>query len=1132
METSSFLSSEETQYLLRCWVETRGLVAHQIESYDAFLAQRLQEIVSEGSTVHVTSEKTGASLTVELQKLCVRLPTFREPDGSSHLVTPQECRARALDYNVAVHVDALQTTRAANGIVKKTVYGEVLLCRLPCMVRSGFCTTQLDGSRECPLDPGGYFLVGGNEKAVVAQEKLRTNYVFVKRTSPQSCCAEVRSLHATKTRSTSTLFVNLNARAGQRGEAMTASLPFIDAAVPLAVVFKLLGYGTAAEIAALLASHSPEDAPAELPELLARSLDTGLLLEDRQALVDHIGREGVKDATAQLRGRYVEHIVANELLPHQGLEATPATAARKAAFLAVVAVKLARVHLGDLPPDDRDDFALKRVEATGGLLALLFRQFFRQLLKDVAKAARRALDADRPFNASDALSSRRITVGVRSAMSTGCWGVQKQSSQNGVAQLLTRMNYLATLSHLRRVSTPVNRDGKQPAPRELSTSHYGILCPVETPEGAACGLVENLALLAHVRVGSAAEPVVALLRREGFLTETPRQGLWHVCVNGCLEGFVEDGLALCERLRALRRRCALPFDATVAARPRERLVFVDVDAGCLLRPLLRLESLVELRRLLLCTPPHALWSELLAAGCVELVDKLEERSLVLGGTHAELHPAASLGLCAGLIPFCNHNQAPRNIYESAMAKQAMGSATSRPESRTDAVSHVLHSPQEPLVQTLLHSATSCDRMPAGVNVVVAVLAYTGFNQEDSIIVNRSALERGLFRSSVFKSFKDEEKRSGADSEHFGPVPANAVGARKANYGKVEEDGLPALDAAVNSGDVIICKRLVATQLGVDKKKRASVVDHSTVLAASEPMRVDAVFFTTNKDGGRLTRVRLRAGRTPVIGDKFSSHHGQKGVIGMTLAAEDMPFTADGVVPDLVVNPHGLPSRMTVGQLLEMLLGKVCALRGRSGDGTPFSDVKPSAVCDELGRLGFESRGNEIFFNGVTGEPLETTVYVRSREKLEGEKEQREKRERERERERKSPLLYVEVGPCHYARLRHCVVEKMHARSRGPMQLLSRQPVEGRSRGGGLRVGEMERDCILSHGASAVLLDRLFHQSDEFHCAVCRRCGLVAESLSPDAAVQIEPRDFCRGCGLGGADHVARVALPYSRGLGL
>jgi DNA-directed RNA polymerase II subunit RPB2 len=881
-----------------------------------------------------------------------------------------------------------------------------------------------DNSYECPLDGGGYFMVNGNEKVIINQEKMRTNFVFVKQTAPGNFNAEIRSLNVAKTRSTSTMHITLIRRAGQRGAMLTVTLPFIDCAIPLATMFKLIGFTSAAQVIEFVQRHIPKNSKCipDISSILSKSLDTNVWNELNHSIIEGIGKDGTKEPTAQRRVRYVEHILINEFLPHMGLDDSSEIIHRKAVFFTFALVKLLRVSLSELSEDDRDDYRLKRVDDSGMLFALLFRQLFRNFLKMLTLHISRSIEGSKYLNIVDAINPKKITAGFRYAVSMGSWGIMKQSAQNGVAQIMTRQNFLAALSHLRRVNTPINRDGKLPKPRELSTSHYGILCPIETPEGQACGLVENLAYMAFIREGTSAELVARQLKREKLIQPlTCEQTGWRVLINGALEGYCDDGPTLCEELRGRRRDAVLPACTSIAYHVAEHLVIIDTDTGCLLRPLMRTECMGRIKSLIRSCPPVLLWNQLIGSGLVELIDKNEERNINFGVTHVEFHPSCMLGVCAAQIPFLEHNQAPRNIYEAAMTKQAIGVFSHSHDSRIDTVAHVLHYPQVPIVQTLLHASQNGEYAPSGVNVICAILSYTGFNQEDSIIFNRAALDRGLFRSTIFKSFKDEEKGIGSDVERFGLVGTNAMGSRHANYDKVESDGFPAIGTVLDNGDVIISKKMTTSMLGQDKKKKTLVVDHSTMMRCSEPMTVDKVILTSNKDGARLVRVRAHAIRIPEIGDKFSSHHGQKGVIGMILDEVDMPFMADGTIPDIIINPHCIPSRMTCGQLIESLLSKVCCLSGEMGDGTPFSGTTVEEIGSHLTKFGFESRGNETLYNGITGEMLETSVFV---------------------------------GPVHYQRLRHCVADKVHGRSRGPITLLSRQPSEGRSRGGGLRIGEI------------------------------------------------------------------------------
>lgn len=1100
------LTQQEAAYLLDCFASYRGLVAHQIESFNRFLLVKLQEIVLEHSDLKHQVERSGETVAYarcSFQRIWLRSPSIRESDGTYRELTPHECRVRGLSYLISVYVDALQVQKLLGGEESQKLYTEVLLCRLPCMVGCVACQTVCGArahgpSAECPLDPLGYFIVNGNEKAIVWQEKLRTNFIFVRAVGAVSYTAEVRSLHVSKTRSTSTLTVHLSSKAGQIGEILTLNFPFIEAQVSVCALFRILGFDRLEDMMAFVRLHLPHTPHRKRSlEILERALDLPqVLAKSRRDLIDEIGRQGTKEATSERRIRYIEHILANEFLPHEGLEDSPEVTRRKAAFFVLILSKLTRVFAGSLPPDDRDDFALKRVEGTGQLFGLLTRQLFRQLLKMMSSHIAKCVEANKAINLMDAINAKKITAGVKYAVSTGVWGVMKQTSQNGVAQILARMNYAATVSHLRRINTPINREGKIPKPRELPLSHYMILCPVETPEGQACGLVESLSMLTHVRLGADGSALADLLRASGLLLplQTVQDHHWKVLLNGGLEGLCDDGPALALRLRAWRRSATLG-DASIWLDEESRAVMVDMDGGCLMRPMLRVEALEQARQLFRSSPPSQLWEDLMSCGVMELIDKNEERHVVLGRTHLDFHEAFMLGICAGAICFLNMNQAPRNIYEAAMTKQSIGSFTLKPSERLDTVAHALHYPQVPLVQTVMHhSCLQAHDMPGGCNVCVAVLAQTGFNQEDSIIINQGAVDRGLFRSSIFKCYKDEEKGVGSQVERFGRVETSVVGARSADYSKVDDDGLPPLGATVENGDVIIGKRMAASQLGSDKKKKSIVVDHSTVLKSSEPMRVRKIFLSSNKDGGRLARVCLDTVRVPEIGDKFSSHHGQKGVVGMILPEADMPFTADGIVPDVLVSPHGLPSRMTVGQLLESLLGKLCCLRAETGEGTPFSGVSVEDVGHALEELGWHARGDETLFHGVTGEPLRTTVFV---------------------------------GILHYQKLRHMAACKVHARSRGPRALLTHSPLEGRSRDGGLRVGEMERDCILAHGATRMMLDRLFEQADAFDFYVCRHCGLVAEALAPEHAAPVRPRLYCRGCRLAGEENVAFVRMPYS-----
>ncbi|KAK8934248.1 DNA-directed RNA polymerase II subunit RPB2 [Platanthera zijinensis] len=507
--------------------------------------------------------------------------------------------------------------------------------------------------------------------------------------------------------------------------------------------------------------------------------------------------------------------------------------------------------------------------------------------------------------------------------------------------------------------------------------------------------------------------------------------------------------------------------------------------------------------------PDEGWHDLVAKGFIEYIDTEEEETTMISMTindlvnarqnpeeaysetytHCEIHPSLILGVCASIIPFPDHNQSPRNTYQSAMGKQAMGIYVTNYQLRMDTLAYVLYYPQKPLVTTRAMEHLHFRQLPAGINAIVAISCYSGYNQEDSVIMNQSSIDRGFFRSLFFRSYRDEEKKMGTlVKEEFGrPNRENTMGMRHGSYDKLDDDGLAPPGTRVSGEDVIIGKTSpIAQDDSQGASSRYTLRDHSTSLRHSESGMVDQVLLTTNADGLRFVKVRMRSVRIPQIGDKFSSRHGQKGTVGMTYTQEDMPWTVEGITPDIIVNPHAIPSRMTIGQLIECIMGKVAAHMGKEGDATPFTDVTVDNISKALHKCGYQMRGFETMYNGHTGRKLTAMIFL---------------------------------GPTYYQRLKHMVDDKIHSRGRGPVQILTRQPAEGRSRDGGLRFGEMERDCMIAHGAAHFLKERLFDQSDAYRVHVCEKCGLVA-------IANLKKNSFeCRGCK--NKTDIVQVHIPYA-----
>eukprot|EP01069_Polyplicarium_translucidae_P006596 Polyplicarium_translucidae@DN2988_c0_g1_i4.p1 len=643
-----------------------------------------------------------------------------------------------------------------------------------------------------------------------------------------------------------------------------------------------------------------------------------------------------------------------------------------------------------------------------------------------------------------------------------------------------------------------------------------MICPAETPEGQAVGLVKNLALMTQLSVGFPASVIRDCLRDENILASTIDElnpdeikEQIKVFVNGTWVGCHGDSLQLVRDLMAMRREGSIPEETSIVHDIINGEVKIFCDAGRSMRPLYIVKNnrLVlnkgHIKRLVDPSDPFN-WEGLIQEGIVELLDCEEEESCMIAMfvddlqgterycstyTHCEIHPSVILGVSATIIPFPDHNQSPRNVYQSAMGKQAMGLYTSNFNLRMDSTAHVLFYPQKPLVCTRPMEFLRFRELPAGINAIVAIMTYTGYNQEDSLIMNQGSIDRGLFRSFFLRSYSAEEKRQGsAMSEIFEkPDPAVTYGLKRGDYSLLDRDGLVEPGSRVLGDDIIVGKTMpVAAEEREGVIQRKTKRDNSTALRASETGVVQDVLLTVNQKGYRFAKVKVRSLRIPQIGDKFASRHGQKGTIGITYRTEDLPFSAEGIVPDVIMNPHAIPSRMTIGHLVECLLGKAAAVEGAEGDATPFTNLTVKEISQRLHMAGYQRYGNETLYSGMTGRRLGCPIFI---------------------------------GPTYYQRLKHMVEDKIHSRARGPVTMLTRQPMEGRSREGGLRFGEMERDCMISHGAAKMLKERLFDQSDAYRVHVCDICGLIC-------IADLNQGSFaCKACQ--NETQISQVFLPYA-----
>jgi DNA-directed RNA polymerase II subunit RPB2 len=1437
------------------------------------------------------------------------------------------------------------------------VFKELLVGKIPVMVGSVLCTLnqsqlgkrqpEIDHAtlKECMYDYGGYFIIKGKEKVIITQETLRTNFPYVTKvrikTSKFAYQCEIRSGHGIKMRTTSTLYIYVTSGKGGSTPLIYVKMPFLTELVPIVTIYRLLDIHTLKGIFDTLNSletenetaeqKQPQDGPGDEKKeslddqlkalIIQQSAVLNLDIDDiynwvhsklSSSTTNTTGTTGTaagttgaaatagEEATSREKKiQAVHHIIANELLPHMGngkIAETPAerktNIARKAHFLGY-ALRKTYTYFKEGKEDDIDDIGNKRFTSPGVLMALLCRPTYRNMLKVMKMLLERSLKNNKYTTVTDVINSRLVTHAFRYALSTGNWGILKNSDQQtGVAQVLSRNQVFSTVSHITRINHNINRKGRVSKPRQVHPSHWMLIDPIETPESEGCGLQKQFAFLSGIRIGFQPEPIITLLLSKEFsryvaivpLLETTvsiRKNFCPVFVNMILIGYVDDSQRLLLAMTTVRQKQWIPAQTSIILKNNE--FCIDVDEGCSIRPVFVTDKLSELTAFFKQNDPvnSETWIKLIDQGFVVYLDKREADATIVAdefpwtkrnkALYTEIHASLQTGVCGSLIPFADLNQTPRNIYQANMQKQTVAMPNSNFQNRFDSMFHVLEYIQKPLVTTMTADALKYNEIPAGVNAMVLIACYNGYNVEDAIIFNKRSKDFGMFRSSFYRTYHETEHKYGTHREVITtPDLKKCKNIKDANYSKLQEDGIPKVGQQMAPNDILIGKVLILNHSkkkdkggipGIDDSKGAAGLnqiveefrDQSVPLRSDEPCQVDKVIRTQNKDATSSVTVRTRATRKPEVGDKFcftgdhdvltdqgwipiadvtgkhkvavlsngqflgyenptalyeydcqneelyeiqsqeidlcvtknhklwvkqkghdrfelieafklfdkqvrfqknaavnftcqrellitnmretrsqkdaddfqtlclhagwscdvqkiendkwkltihkrtsenqpvalikntrlysgkvycievpshvlyirrngkpcfsgnSSRHGQKGVLGIVMEPEDLPVAPDGSVPDIIINPHSMPSRMTIGQLAESLMGLLCLATGKIGDGTIFRPRSVTQIAkaihdwnqtdrDKNGNANVKCppTGNFQFINGMTGEPMKgKTLFfgpvfyqrlkhmpidkihcltpdhevltedgwtlgididikktkIATLESKEGKmtyayaskkfiydyagdlyhikndeldfivtpnhrmwctiqtKPQWEfilaneiyrlhidviyrglddifkccaKTDMHKIEDYKGQVFCFEVpGNIFCVRRKAKAVWTGNSRAGGPVQILTRQPQEGRSRDGGLRFGEMERDAIIGHGGSGILQDRLMLNSDKFLVVICSKCGHFAQK-SPPHCVQttfLTEGPYCRPCKTG--QHCVPRYVPYA-----
>ena len=1054
-----------------------------------------------------------------------------------------------------------KSMQSQNKQVYSFTLDKIYLGKFPIMMHSEFCV--LHGlSREvrfsmgeCRNDLGGYFIIDGKEKTVVPQEKFADNMLYIRKYAKEDVddddsdelakldylySAEIRSVSENVSKPVRTFSIRMVAPdSTYANKNLVVNIPNVRKPIPLFIVFRALGIISDKDIitTCLLEMEKYES----MVDLFIPSVhDAGGILTQQTALMYIATFTKINTVT------YVMEVLADYFLPHIG----ETNYLKKAYFLGYMVFRLLSVHNGMEPPTDRDNFKYKRIELVGSLMNELFREYYTMYQKSIHLEFEKILFKNKPIYESNlaalirdnhrtVLKERIVDDGFRKAFK-GNWGATAHTKRIGVVQDLNRLSFNSALSHLRKTNLPMDAGVKLVGPRVLHSSQWGFIDPIDTPDGGNIGLHKHLAMMTYVSRNMSREPIIHWLIEKASMKMVEDcdpsylSSLTKVIVNGLWEGALTDPVETIKKIRLFKRNALLPLFLSASFDIQKNTIFIYSDGGRLCRPIFyrddswdKLMMSYEHKEVAeLIKTGEFTWSSLVSGfnpkkadakyritgtqiyelpelldgidnetnpkkiercltkkAIIDYIDPSESEDAFIAfnteeadlkkHTHVEIHESLLLGMMCNQIIFPENNPPTRNSFSCGQSKQAVSMYHTNHQVRMDKTAVILNSGQIPLVKSRYMEHINHEENPYGENAIVAIMCYTGYNVEDAVLMNEGSLKRGLFRTTYYTTYESHEETS--ENAHvvvdkrFTNIERteNVVGLKPGcDYSKLDAHGLVREGVEVNDKMVLIG----LTTNSVENK--AVRRDESKMPKKGQLGIVDKTYMTEGEEGERIAKVRVREERIPNLGDKMASRSGQKGTVGMIIPECDMPFTREGLRPDIIINPHAIPSRMTIGQLVECIMGKVSVEIGGFSDCTAFNNQgsKIGLYGELLTKAGFHSSGNEVLYNGMTGDQIETEIFV---------------------------------GPTYYMRLKHMVKDKINYRAQGPRTALTRQPVSGRANDGGLRIGEMERDVVISHGANEFLRESMMDRGDKYRMAVCNKTGMIA-IYNPDQNIFMSP----------------------------